>query len=261
MKKTVLITGASSGIGKSFAEVFALEGYDLVIVARKEEKLLDIKEKLETQYCVSVEVISSDLTIKNSPEVIFRKLLGENKHIDILINNAGFGDFGELKNRDWSKQYSMIQLNIAAMVHMTKLFLKPMCEQGEGKILNVASTAAFQPGPLMSVYYGTKAFVLSFSEALSRELKGSGVTVTVLCPGPTKTGFEKAATLEKSKLFRTLKVATPEDVAVYGYQALMEGRTVAIHGLINRLLAFSIRLTPRSLVRQIVYKIQEKIRK
>jgi uncharacterized protein len=261
MNRIVLITGASGGIGQAFAEIFAREGYDLVLVARREDKLSAIKNALETQYQISVEVIVKDLTQTDAPEEIFSFLSIKKKPISILVNNAGFGDFGKFADADWSKQYDMVQLNITAMMQMTKLFLKPMQEAGYGKILNLASVAAFQPGPLMSVYYASKSFILSFSEALSRELKGSGVTVTALCPGPTKTGFEDAASMANSKLFHSLKVAKVEDVANYGYRSLMKGRPVVVHGLMNKLLVFSVRFMPRCLVREIVFNVQDDISK
>jgi len=222
------------------------------------EKLARVKNYLETKYQITAEIIEKDLTQPDAPEEIYRIIAKQNKHIDILVNNAGLGDYGEFVHRDWNKQQYMIHLNIIAVTHLTKLFLKPMLERGYGRILNVSSIAAFQPGPLMSVYYATKTFVLSFSEALSRELKGSGVTVTALCPGPTRTGFEAAASLENSRLFKNLKVASAEEVAAFGYRALMQGKPVAIYGTINKLLIFCLRLTPRSLVREIVYILQSK---
>lgn len=259
MSKIVLITGASRGIGFELAKKFAQDGFDQVLVARSEEKLLEIKNYLETQYRISVDVIAKDLSVKDAAEEIYRTLSSNGKHIDILVNNAGLGDFGEFAQTDWNKQYNMIQLNITALVHLTRLFLNPMLEQGYGRILNVASAAAFQPGPFMSVYYATKAFVLSFSEALARELKGSGVTVTALCPGPTQTDFITAASMENSNLLNSLKMANAEEVAAYGYHALMKGTPVMIHGFANKLLIFSIRFAPRSWVREITYKLQHKV--
>jgi uncharacterized protein len=261
MKKTVLITGASGGIGLAFAEVFVREGYNLVLIARSEDKLIAAKNKLEAQHPIVVEVIATDLTQPSAPLEIFNTIMAKNKHIDILVNNAGVGDFGNFSDADWDKQHRMVQLNILAMMQMTKLFMKPMQEAGYGKILNLASVAAFQPGPLMSVYYATKAFTLSFSEALFRELKGSGVTVTALCPGPTETGFVDAASMANSKLFRSLKVAKVEDVAAYGYRALMKGWAVVVHGFLNNLLVFSVRLMPRFMVREIVVGVQGSINK
>lgn len=258
MQKTVLITGATGGIGYELAKIFANEKYNLVIVARNKEHLIHIKENLERKHKIRVFIIAKDLTEKDASDEIFNTVTHHNIDINILVNNAGFGDFGEFCNAEWQKQYEMIQVNIVAMIHMTKLFLKPMIEKGTGKILNTASIAAFQPGPLMSVYYASKAFVLSFSEALSKELINTGVTVTALCPGPTKTGFEEKASLSQSKLFKTLKVADSYAVAKFGYKELMKGTPVAVHGMLNKLLVIGSRIAPRSLVREIVYRLQSK---
>ncbi|HUW40465.1 MAG TPA: SDR family oxidoreductase [Rectinemataceae bacterium] len=256
MKETALITGASGGIGYELARIFAREGYDLALVARSGEKLSAIGRELAGDYGAAVETIALDLGAEDAPREIFDRLSAENRPVDILVNNAGFGDFGDFAAADWDKLSSMVQLNCSALMHLTKLFLGPMLERGRGRILNLASTAAFMPGPLMAVYYASKAFVLSFSEAVARELQGSGVTMTALCPGPTRTGFRDAASLQDSGLFKNLKVARAEDVAAYGYRALMKGRKVAIQGAFNKALIFGLRLTPRSLVRNIVLGIQ-----
>ena len=174
-----------------------------------------------------------------------------------MVNNAGFGHFGLFAESNWEKQHQMIELNITALTQLTHLFLPQLIQQ-KGKILNVASTAAFQPGPTMAVYYATKAFVLHFSEALSNELKPTGVTVTALCPGATESGFQKAAEMEESKLVKGRKLPSSADVAIYGYKAFMNGKVVAIHGWLNYLMAQSIRFTPRSLVLKVVRFIQDK---
>ena len=258
MRRNVLITGASGGIGLALAEIFAREGCDLVLVARSEAKLAAAKARLESQYGIAAEVMVKDLAVKDAADEIFAELTDKGRQIDILVNNAGVGEYGRFADAEWKKQNEMIQLNVTALVHMTKLFLEPMLERKEGKILNVASIAAFNPGPTMAVYHATKAAVLFFSEALTSELKGSGVTVTTLCPGPTETGFVAAASMESSKLFQNLKVATAEDVAACGYKALMKGKPVAVQGFINRLMAFSVRLAPRSQVRELTYKMYGK---
>ena len=259
MKRTVLITGASKGIGRALAELFAKEGYNLILVARSKQLLDEIKIKLEAQYDTNVEVVIKDLSQDNAAECIYREISLKNINVDILVNNAGFGDFGEFHNSNWDKQRMMVQVNVLSLMNMTRLFIKPMIERGYGKILNVASIAAFQPGgPLMAVYYATKAFVLSFSEALSKELEGTGVTVTALCPGPTKTDFEQAASMTDSRLFNTLKVAAAEEVAIHAYKGLLKGKPVVVHGFINKLLVFGIRFVPRNIVRRVVYIIQNK---
>ncbi len=257
MKKTVLITGASGGLGLSFADIFASKGYDLVVVARSEDKLNEIKEKLEERCNISVEVIPCDLAKSGASRNVYSKIQENGINVDILVNNAGFGDFGDFAHCNIEKQTNMVNLNIVALMEMTHCVLSDMKKRGHGRILNVASIAAFQPGPLMSVYYATKAFVLSFTQALAEELKGSGVTVTALCPGPIDTGFEKRADLETSGLFKHLKVWSPEVVAKYGYCAMMHGKVIAIKGGMNKVIVFSNRLAPRALVRKMVYLIQK----
>ncbi|SHO44390.1 SDR family NAD(P)-dependent oxidoreductase [Anaerocolumna xylanovorans] len=258
MRKTALITGASKGIGRELAILFAKQGYDLVLIARSKELLVGLSKKLDKQYGVAVTVIEKDLTNLEAPEEIWEELKG--REVDVLVNNAGFGDYKEFAHSEWEKQYFMIQLNITALMHMTRLFLPAMVERGEGKILNLASTAAFLPGPNMSVYYATKAAVLSFSQAVSREVRKSNVTVTALCPGPTSTNFENAAGLVNSKLFHSLKVTSARKVAVYGYKALMRGKTVAVEGLSNKLLVLGAKLAPRGLVLTMIDQIQSKLR-
>lgn len=256
MKETALITGASMGLGAELAKVFAEKGCNLVLTARSGEKLAALKEELETEHKIPVWVFAADLTLASAPAEIFR-FTEENKiDVDILVNNAGFGDFGEFSKCSMEKQRDMINLNITALTALTHMFLKGMLERGRGKILNMASIAAFQAGPLMSVYYASKAFVLSFSEALAVELKGSGVTVTALCPGPTRTGFEAAANLSNSGLFKNLKTASAAEVARYGYRCLMKGKTVAVCGGLNRVMIFASKLAPRALARRVVYLIQ-----
>lgn len=257
-KKRVLITGASSGIGLELAKIFAKNSFDLVVVARSKNKLEELKLNLEKEFKISVLVIDQDLADPTSPKALFDKL--KNQKIDILVNNAGFGDFGMFHKLSWEKSKEMIQVNITALTELTHLFLNEFIKHKSGKILNVASTAAFQPGPLMAVYYATKAYVLHFSEAISEELKNTGVTVTALCPGPTTSGFQKAASIENTKLVKGRNLPTSKEVAEYGYKALMEGQTVAIHGLFNKVGVGMVRLSPRGIVRRLVKKIQENVK-
>lgn len=257
MKNAVLLTGASGGIGTAFAEEFAKAGQNLILIARSTEKLADLKQRLESTYSIQAETISADLSDPAAIEQIVQFTTDRGIAIDVLVNNAGFGDFGPFADCSWEKQNEMVQVNITALIHLTHCYLKPMIERGNGKILNVASTAAFQPGPLMSVYYASKAFVLSFSEALSVELKGTGVTVTVLCPGPTKTGFEAKAELGDSGLFKNLRVAAPQDVAAFGVDRLRRGKVIAVPGFLNRLIVFVSKLSPRAVVRNFVYYLQK----
>jgi len=252
-----LITGASSGIGLEFAKVFAREGHNLVLVARSEETLKTLKARLEEEFDVEVKIIIQDLKYYNAPTLIFDEVKRSKINVNILVNNAGFGNHGKFSDTDLETELEMIQVNITALTHLTKLFLKDMVTYNNGRILNVASTAAFQPGPLMAVYYATKAYVLSFSEALAEELRGTKVKVTTLCPGPTATNFSKTANAHDTKLFGS-KIPTGKEVAEYGYNALVNGKRVAIHGFKNKMLVQSSRFMPRKVVTNVVKKIQEK---
>jgi short-subunit dehydrogenase len=247
-RKTALITGASSGLGMDFSRLLARDGYELFLVARSEGKLRELAREIG-----HATVIVADLTSPKAPQQIF----DASGAVDVLINNAGFGLSGPFVETDLQKELEMIQVNIVALTHLTKLFLRPMVARKSGRIMNVASTAAFAPGPLMAVYYATKAYVLSFSEAITDELSGTGVTVTTLCPGPTATGFAGVAGMESSRLFSLMKPMRSEDVARFGIRAMQHGRRVAIPGAANKLLAQSIRVSPRRLVTTIVRKLQE----
>ncbi len=255
--KTALITGASNGIGLELAKIFAANKNNVVLVARSTDKLKTLATDLEAKG-VKVYVLSADLSKSDSAQTIYQFCTDNKLNIDYLVNNAGFGDFGLFAQSDWSKQSQMITLNIETLTHLTHLFLPEMIKRKYGKVLNVASTAAFQPGPTMSVYYATKAYVLSFTEAISNELAGTGVTVTALCPGATESGFQSAAAMEESKLVKGKKLPTSYEVALFGYKKLMIGKVVAIHGLMNTIMATSIRFTPRPLVLKIVRAMQNK---
>lgn len=259
---TVLVTGATSGIGLHLSECFAKRGYDLVLVARSADKLRERKETLEVQYGVRVEILQQDLSEPDAAQKVFDAVSQMGLEIDVLVNNAGFGNFGNYVSTSWEKDGAMIRLNVVCVAQLTKLFLPGMVERHRGKILNLASTAAFVPGPGMSVYYATKAFVLSFSQALSRELEGTGVTVTALCPGPTDTNFSNAANLRKSKIysyFKSAANASAAKVAEYGYKSLQKGKAVAIQGILNKALVFAARLAPLCLLREILYAMQEHV--
>jgi len=256
--QTALITGASGGIGYEFAKLFAEDRYNLVLVARNGEKLNQFARELQTQHGIRVSVISVDLAEPPAPRFLFDQLRRERVDVDILVNNAGFGVFGEFSRMPEAEILDQIQLNITALTHLTRLFLAPMVERRAGRIMNVASTAAFQPGPLMAVYYATKAYVLSFSEALANELRGSGVTVCCFCPGATNTGFAKRAGLEGSRLFKQIGATNVEAVARDGYRGLMAGRTLVISGMHNWLVAESVRFAPRKLVTAVSRWITEK---
>jgi short-subunit dehydrogenase len=247
---TALITGASGGIGLELARVFAEQGHALVLVARSRNRLEEIAAELKP---TPVQVLAKDLTLVGAAEGVLR----EAPKVDVLVNNAGYGVYGPFLKTPLDEELGMLQLNMTALVVLTKLYLPGMVASRNGKILNVASTAAFQPGPLMALYYATKAFVLSFSEAIGSELEGTGVTVTALCPGPTATGFQARTKLEKSRLFTSLKVMDARTVAEAGYRGLMAGKPVVIPGLMNKLIAQSVRFTPRSMVTKIAHKMQE----
>ncbi len=253
-----LITGASSGIGYELASVFAKNNHNLILVARSTDKLNSLRTEIEKNFKVVAEVISADLSKNGSAEELFNEVTKRNLKVNILVNNAGFGEHDYFINSDINKLEEMILLNILTLTKLTKLFLPQMIQNQSGKILNVASTAAFQPGPLMSVYYATKAYVLSFSEGLYEELKGTGVSTTALCPGPTESGFQKAAQMKDVPLLNAMKIPTSKEVAEYGYDALMKNQAVAIHGVLNNVLARSTGLVPRAIIRKMMMKLQAK---
>lgn len=258
MKNVALITGASGGIGMELARTHAAKGGDLVLVARSADKLSRLKVELEKAYQVDVLTISKDLAKREGPGEIYEELQQKDIQTDILINNAGFGDYGFFHETDWEKEEQMIDLNMKSLTHLTKLFLPDMIKRRSGRIMNVASTAAFQPGPLMAVYYATKHYVLAFSEAIANEVKDYGVTVTALCPGPTASGFQSAAAMEESRLVNSIKMPSSAEVAEYGYRAMLRGKTVAIHGTANSIMAKSVGFLPRKLVTGLVRRLQEK---
>jgi uncharacterized protein len=258
LPQTALLTGASGGIGYELAKLFAKDRYNLVLVARSGEKLNQLANELQTQHGIRVSVVPVDLAEPAAPRFLFDQLRRERIHVDILVNNAGFGVFGEFSQMPEAEILDQIQLNITALTRLTRLFLAPMIERGAGRIMNVASTAAFQPGPLMAVYYASKAYVLSFSEALANEVRRSGVTVCCFCPGATNTGFAKRAGLEGSRLFKQIGAMNVAAVASDGYRGMMAGRTLVISGMHNWLVAESVRFAPRKLVTAVSRWIAEK---
>jgi short-subunit dehydrogenase len=258
MAYTALITGASGGIGLELARVCASNKINLVLAARSENKLNELATELTTQYGVTVKVIPADLADMNQVQHVYDVCKNENIQIDYLVNNAGFGDFGFFHELDWNKTEKMIDLNITALTKFCRLFIPEMVQRKNGKILNVASTAAFQPGPTMAVYYATKAYVLHFTEALQNELEKTGITVTALCPGATVSGFMETASLQESKLFKGRKLPTSTDVAKFGFDSMMKGKTVAIHGTMNTLMAMGYRFFPRKWIVKVTRMIQDK---
>jgi uncharacterized protein len=254
-----LITGASGGIGYELAKLFARDHYNLVLVARGTDKLNQVALELERQFGVPVKAIALELAAGPAPRLLFDQLQSEGVALDVLVNNAGFGAFGEFAGMPEEEVLGQIQLNITTLTHLSRLFLPPMLERRQGKIMNVASTAAFQPGPLMAVYYATKAYVLSFTEALANEVEGTGVVVSCFCPGATDTNFQKRAGIENSRLFKKIGAMNAETVARDGYRGLMAGRTVVISGLQNRWAAESVRFAPRKLVTAVSRWVAEKV--
>jgi short-subunit dehydrogenase len=252
----VLITGASQGIGLELARLFAADGAELILTARDEERLHRVAADLGSAGS-RIHVIAADLTVPDRAKKLYSEAKELGGPIHTLINNAGFGSFGPFSETDIDAELSMIQLNVSALTVLTKLAASDMIRAGSGRILNVASTAAFQPGPYVAVYYATKAYVLSLSEALHEELRGTGVTVTTLCPGPTKTAFQARAGMQRSRLTDGALVASAADVARDGYRAMKKGKRRVIAGLSNRLFVGTVRFLPRALVLRIIRTVQE----
>jgi hypothetical protein len=247
MDKTALITGASSGIGRELAKLFAGGGYNLVLVARSRPIMEELAAELHIKYQVTITIIEKDLSSPASPREIFDELKSKSIHIDVLVNNAGIGVYGKFHETGFEEEIRQIHVNLLSLTHLTRLAVAEMLKKGGGKILNLGSTASFSPVPLAAIYGATKAYVLSFSEAIAKELEGAGVTVTTLCPGPTATGFADAAGMKGVRLFRMV-VMDPERVAAIGYHALMKGKRVAVAGLQNKLQVFMLRFSPRRLI-------------
>jgi uncharacterized protein len=256
MSQTALITGASGGIGYELALLFAQDRYDCVLVARSQDKLHDLASRIESEFRVRTLVLAKDLSKPAAVDEIYEEVTAAALNVDALINNAGFTVYGRFDASDLQAQLEMLQVNVVALTALTKLFLTGMIERRYGRILNLASTAAFVPGPLMAAYYASKAYVLSFSEALANELKATGVTVTALAPGATRTGFQERGKLEAA---RVVKGTLPDaaSVALAGYRGLMAGKTVVIPGLGNKLLPVVVRLSPRRIVTRVSRRMLE----
>jgi short-subunit dehydrogenase len=250
-RRTALVTGASSGIGRDLALVLAENGIDLVVLARSREAL----EKLAGE-CggVKVRVIAKDLALPGAAGELFGELRGVN--IDLLVNNAGFGTVGEFWKVPWEEQDRMMRVNMGALVHLSRLFVPPMVERGFGRVMNVASVAAFVPGPRLGLYCASKAFVVSHSLALRHELRRTGVTVTALCPGPTRTDFQNRAGMDKARLFRG-NVMQSMPVARAGFAGMARGKAIVVPGLMNKLAVFAARVLPRTLMARIVGRMNQ----
>ena len=256
--KVALVTGAASGLGYELAVLLSKDAYELILVDIDKENLEAVKNELEKNHNAKVRTLVKDLSKVDVAEEIFSEI--KDVSIDVLINNAGFGIFGTFSNTDWERESKMLNLHVITTTHLTKLVLKGMIERGSGKILNMSSLAAFQPGPLMSLYYASKAYILSFSEAIANELKGTGVTVTALCPGQTKTSFQDVVSEGTADNKISFNMGCPITVAQYGYDAMQKGKIVAIPGTINQFLSKLPRFVSRKTATAIVRKIQEKNR-
>lgn len=253
-----LVTGASSGIGLELAHLLAERGYSLLLVARSRAALEKIADTVQKNHSVKAVAISLDLGTADAAEKLFEQT--KSYDVELLINNAGFGALGPFVEMSHENAKSMIQVNITTLTELTRLFLPSMLEKKRGRILNVASTAAFQPGPLMAVYYASKAYVLSFSEAIAEELRGTGVTVTALCPGPTTSGFQSRAKMESVRMVKTKSLLMDsKTVAEQGLKAMFEGRPLIITGFLNRAIAGSVKFTPRTWVTRMIRRIQEPV--
>ena len=253
-RQTALVTGASAGIGRDLAHQFAAGGYDLVVVARRAAALDELIAELKRVHGAGATAIAADLAEPSAARAIHDRLDRAGTRIDVVVNNAGFGLGGPVAELPLERQLEMIQVNVTALTALTRLFLPGMAERNQGGILNVGSTAGFQPGPLMAVYCATKAYVVSFTEALAEEVTGSDLRVSCLCPGPTVTEFAETAKMTNSNLFRR-KTMTAADVARIGYEGWKRGQVLVIPGSSNRLGAAMVRLAPRSMVRRIVKRL------
>jgi len=259
--RVALITGASSGIGLELARLFARDGHGVVLVARREDRLKELAAELTHRHDVRASVIVADLADPSAPPQIARRVAAAGLDVQFLVNNAGFGLAGEFARTDVTAELQMIQVNVVALTHLTKLFLPGMVGARQGAILNVASTAGFAPGPLMAVYYATKAYVISFSAAIAEELRNSGVTVTALCPGATRTEFQERAGLDlEARAFRGPWVADAASVARVGYQGMLRGKRLLVPGVFNKMMVAAARVASPVLLAKAVRRVQESVR-
>lgn len=254
-KYYALITGASGGIGYELSMIMARQGHNLIIVARSEDKLSEIATELKEKFGIIVFHFAADLSREDERIALINFLRERRLEISILVNNAGFGDSGYFAEADWQKNEKMIQLNITALTHLTREFLPEMISSGHGRILNVASLAGFLPGPLMSVYYATKSFVVSFSNALHSELRGTGVTVTTLSPGPVSTNFFTEAGAPDATINKLMKPASAHSVAEFAYKRMMKGKRKAIQGIKNKLMIFGLRFVPTAVTNTMLKRL------
>lgn len=258
-KRTALVTGASAGLGREIASLFAKDRHDVVLVARSESKLNALADDLRQADGITAHVVAADLSDPKAPWAVLDEVRRRGIAVDFLVNNAGFGSNGSFLDLDLAREIDMVEVNVSALVKLTHLFVGPMRERGFGRVLNIASTAGFQPGPFMATYYASKAFVVSFSEALAFELEGTGVTVTCHCPGATATDFASTAGNDRTRLFQRSGVADAKEVALHAYRAMMRGEVLTVHGVLNWIGAEALRFAPRSLVRSIAASLNRPI--
>ncbi len=256
MEGYALVTGATSGIGLEIALNFARDGINLILVARTEEKLVEIKEKIELEYGVDVLIFAKDLSKEEAPDEIYEEVLKRDLRVDYLINNAGFGTFGRLKDTDYDIEKNLVKLNVLSLLQMNKLFIPQMVERQFGYIMNVASLASFMPGPIMANYYASKAYVLSLSEAMHEELKTEGIKVSALCPGPVRTNFQERSKMQKTDATKAF-IMEAKTVADVGYLGLWRGKAVVIPGTFSKMMPALIRVLPRSVVRKVSFFSQK----
>jgi uncharacterized protein len=252
-----VITGASTGLGREFARLCARDGYDVVLIARSRPQLEALAAEIQQDTSRTARVIEKDLSIPDAAREVFDELTSAGLNVELLINNAGFGLVGRFWELDEEQQMRMVQLNVGALTHLTRLFLPGFVQRRRGQILNIASTAAFQPGPLMAVYYATKAYVVSFSEAMHNEVRDYGITITALCPGPTKTEFDKRAGGTNTKLLKGRNVMDANAVSQIGLAAVRAGKPLVIAGRINAVMAFLTRFAPRQFAASMARRFQE----
>lgn len=255
--QTALVTGASAGIGVDLAECFAKGGYDLIVTARTESALKEVADRISKAHGVQVAVVPGDLGAIGGGAKLAADIAQRGLSVDVLVNNAGFGHAGGYDKAPIEPQLGMVDLNIRALTELTHIYWKGMLQKKRGGVINVASTAAFQPGPLMAVYYASKAYVLSFSEALWEEARGTGVHVSCLCPGPTVSKFRDRAGTDKTRLGKTSKPMASMPVAQEGYEAFLANKRVVITGGRNKVMATATRILPRGQVLKIVRNLQE----
>lgn len=259
MRRTALVTGASSGFGRELAKLFAADGFDVALVARTGAVLEELAQEVEERYGVATHVVPTDLSRPEAPAGLVAELGSRGVRVDALVNSAGFNQYGPFAESDERRLLDLVAVNMGALTHLTRLVLPGMIERRWGRIANLSSNAAFQPGPLMAAYYASKAYVLSLSIALAEEVRGTGVTVTALCPGPTATGFQAAAEMQDSKLVSGRPLPPASEVAAWGYRAIERGKPFAVQGLRWQGIAFATRLLPRTTAARMAMRAQERV--